>query len=156
MTLYAGNVIYSKEPPDWATGALPPKPKYQAFREWEMEKSVEEAFHGKPRNCRQNKGERPGFSAGYFQISANKDWHCERKANQKNEHQKAQRPDNYCYRSLPSQGRLNGIGELEIHRMTFAFSFDAPDAQGQFNQGEKKNGKRDNPWEERRSERPAP
>ena len=100
-------------------------------------------------------GSRPGFS-GYFQISKNKDWNCEGKANQNNKRQKSYRPDNDCYRSLPSQGRLNGIGELEIHRMTFAFSFTAPDAEGQFNQGEEKNGKRDHPWEKRRSERPAP
>ena len=85
-----------------------------------------------------NNGEHPGFSAGYFQIGKNKDWHCERKANQKNEHHKAQRPDNYCYRSLPGQGRLNGIGELKIHRMTLVFFFAAPDAQGRFNHGEDK------------------
>jgi hypothetical protein len=32
--------------------ALTPKPKYQTFWERDMEKSVEETFHGKPRNCR--------------------------------------------------------------------------------------------------------
>ncbi|MEO6162825.1 MAG: hypothetical protein ABIP88_01675, partial [Candidatus Binatia bacterium] len=62
--------------------ALHPKPKYQAVREWDMEKSVEEAFHENPRNYSQDNGERPGFSAGYFQISKNKYWHCEGKANQ--------------------------------------------------------------------------
>ena len=91
-----------------------------------MEKSGKEAFHGNPRNYRCSNGERPGLSTGYFQISKNKDWNCERKANQENEHQKAQHPDNDCYRSLPGQGWLNGIGELEIHGMTLGFSFDAP------------------------------
>ena len=40
--------------------------------------------------------------------------------------------------------------------MTLAFPFAAPDAEGKFNQGEEKNGKRDHPWEERGSKRPAP
>jgi hypothetical protein len=121
-----------------------------------MEKSVEQAFHEKPRHRGQNNGERPGFSASYSQINKNKDWNRERKADHNYENQKAERPENYRYRSLPGQGRLNGIGELKIHRMTVAFCFDAPNAQGRFNQGEEKNRQRDHSWEERRSKWPIP
>jgi hypothetical protein len=133
-----------------------PKREYPAFRERKMEKSVEEAFHEKPRKRGQNQREDPRFAAGYSQISKDKDWNCERKTYQNDQYHETESPENDCHRSLPSQDWFNCIGELEIHRVTLALFLAAPDTQGRFHQGEKKNRNCNCPREKRRPERPAP